>query len=58
MKCLLAAVVMRFRIEMAEPDEKVEVGRFVSIKPTNGLRAKLFDLKAETEAEVKASAEA
>ena len=50
MKCLLAALVMRFRFEMADPDEKVEVGGFVTIKPHNGLRLKLHDLMAAPEA--------
>lgn len=45
LKCLLAALVMRFRIEMADPGEKVEVGGFITIKPHNGLRVKLLDLK-------------
>lgn len=50
MKCLLAALVMRFRFEMADPDENVEVGGLFTIKPQNGLRLKLHDVKAEAEA--------
>lgn len=48
MKCLLALLVARFRFEMADPNEKVEVGGFVTIKPQNGLKLKIYDLKAET----------
>lgn len=47
MKCLLALLVARFRFEMADPNEKVEVGGFVTIKPQNGLKLKIYDLKAE-----------
>jgi len=50
MKCLLAALVMRFTFEIADPDEKVEVGGFITIKPRNGLRLKLHDLKVEADA--------
>ena len=57
MKCLLAALVMRFRFELAEPDQKVEVGGFITIKPHNGLRLILYDLKAEAEAKAKAESE-
>lgn len=48
MKCLLALLVARFRFEMADPDEKVEVGGFITIKPQNGLRLRMHDLKAES----------
>lgn len=50
MKCLLAALTLRFRFEMADPGEKVEVAGFVTIKPKNGLRVKLHDLQAEPKA--------
>lgn len=46
MKCLLAVLVTRFRFEMADPSEVVEVGGFVTIKPHGGLRMKLYDLEA------------
>ncbi|KAJ9607913.1 hypothetical protein H2200_007992 [Cladophialophora chaetospira] len=45
MKCLLAALFTRFRFEIADPDQKVEVGGFIIIKPEAGMRLKVFDLK-------------
>lgn len=47
MKCLLATLIMRFRLELADPNAKVEIGGSLSIKPHGGLRLKLHDLKAE-----------
>jgi len=49
MRCLLAALIMRFRFEIADPDKEVEVGGFITIKPLNGLRLKLHDLREEAE---------
>ena len=51
MKCLLAALFTRFRFEVAEPDRKVELGGFVTIKPEGGLKFKVQDRKAEDEVE-------
>jgi len=51
MKCLLATLIMRFRFEVADPVKKVEVGGFVTIKPQDGLRLKLHDLRANAEVE-------
>lgn len=48
-KCLLAVLVMRFRFELAEPERKVEIGGFVTIKPQGGLRLRLIDLMEEEE---------
>jgi cytochrome P450 len=47
MKCLLAALVVRFKFELAEPDQKVEIGGFLTIKPKDGMRLKVTDLKSE-----------
>lgn len=44
MRCLLAALVMRFRFEIVEGEKEVEVGGFVTIKPRGGLRLRLVDL--------------
>lgn len=55
MKCLLAVLTMRFRFELADPDQKVEVSGLVTIKPRDGLRLRLHDLRADAEA--KASTE-
>jgi cytochrome P450 len=44
MKCLLAAMIMRFRFELADPGEKIEVAGLITIKPRNGLRLKLYEL--------------
>lgn len=48
MKCLLAALVMRLRFEPADPDQKLEVGGMIVIKPKGGLKLKVHDLKGET----------
>jgi len=45
MRCLLAVLTKRFRFEMADPEEKVEVGGFITIKPQNGMRLRLHDLE-------------
>ncbi|ETN42809.1 uncharacterized protein HMPREF1541_01967 [Cyphellophora europaea CBS 101466] len=47
LKCLLAALVLRFSMEVAEPDQEVEIGGFITIKPADGLKLRLRDLKAE-----------
>ena len=49
MKCLLAALFTRFKFEVAEPEKKVEIGGFVTIKPEGGLRFKVFDRKEKGE---------
>lgn len=49
MKCLLAALITRFRFEVADPDRKVEIGGFITIKPEGGLRLKLHDLKEQAD---------
>ena len=45
MKVLLAVLVTRFKFELSNPEEKVEIGGFPTIKPKNGLRLKLQNLK-------------
>lgn len=45
MRCVLAALVMRFDFEKLSEDQKIEIGGFVTIKPKGGLRLKLNDLK-------------
>ena len=45
MKAILAALIMRFGFELAEPDKKVELGGFLIAKPEGGLKLKLTDLK-------------
>lgn len=47
MKCLLAALAMRFRFELAVPDQTVEISGFVTIKPEGGLRLKVHDVALE-----------
>jgi cytochrome P450 len=49
MKCLLAALFTRFRFEVADPDRKVEIGGFFTIKPQGGLRLKVHDLKEKAD---------
>ncbi|EXJ55192.1 hypothetical protein A1O7_08118 [Cladophialophora yegresii CBS 114405] len=44
-KCLLAALVTRFRFEIADPGRKIKVVGFVTIKPQGGLRLKVHDRK-------------
>lgn len=44
LKCLVAALIIKFKIEMADPSEVVEVGGFVTIKPKNGMRLRLTEL--------------
>ena len=46
-KCLLLALILRFRFELADPDAEVVVSGFVSIKPAGGMRLKLYDLEKE-----------
>ena len=48
MKCLLAALIMRLRFEIADPDQEVIVGGLITIKPLHPLKLKLTDLRAET----------
>jgi cytochrome P450 len=45
MKCLLAALIMRFDLEVADPDRKIEVDGFITIKPQGGMRLKMHDLE-------------
>lgn len=49
MKCLLAALFTRFKFEVAEPERKVEIGGFVTIKPEGGLKFKVHDRKETNE---------
>lgn len=48
MKCLLLAMILRFRFELADPDAEVRVAGFVTIKPADGMRIIFHDLKKET----------
>lgn len=54
MKCLLAAMIMRFRFEMVNPDENIEAAGFVTIKPKGGLHVKLYDLKTPSQEKAEA----
>lgn len=45
MKTILAALVMRFKIELADPSKEVELGGFLISKPDGGLEVKLTDLR-------------
>lgn len=45
MKAILAALIMRFSFELAEPGRKVELGGFLIAKPDGGLKLKLTDLQ-------------
>ncbi|KIV95943.1 hypothetical protein PV10_03534 [Exophiala mesophila] len=45
MKCLVAVLMMRFHFEVAEPDRKIEIGGFVTIKPHGGLKFKVRDIR-------------
>lgn len=47
MKCVLAVLFTRFRFEVAEPERKVEIGGFVTIKPEGGLKFKVHHLRKE-----------
>ena len=44
LKCLLAALVLRFHIEMANPGEEVVGDGIVTIKPKNGLKLRLTEI--------------
>nr|POE87623.1 cytochrome p450 94a1 [Quercus suber] len=44
LKCLVAAFVMSFEFEMADPTEKIEPAGLITIKPENGLRLRLKEL--------------
>ncbi|KAK5128436.1 hypothetical protein LTR85_003104 [Meristemomyces frigidus] len=44
LKCLVAAMVMKFDMRMADPSEVIEPGGFLTIKPKNGLRLRLQEL--------------
>nr|POE72913.1 cytochrome p450 4v2 [Quercus suber] len=44
LNCLVAAFVMKFEFEMADPDEKVEPAGLITVKPENGLRLRLKEL--------------
>lgn len=44
LKCLLISMVMKFDIKMADPDEKIETGGLITIKPKNGLKLRLEEL--------------
>ncbi|KAK5072387.1 hypothetical protein LTS08_008127 [Lithohypha guttulata] len=48
MKCLLLALILRFRFELEDPEAEVKMTGFVTIKPANGLKLKLHDLAKET----------
>ncbi|EFQ99688.1 hypothetical protein MGYG_02701 [Nannizzia gypsea CBS 118893] len=44
MKCLVASMVYRFKIEMLRPDEDFVVAGALAIKPANGLHLRLTDI--------------
>ena len=44
LKCLVAAMVLKFEFQMADPSEVIEPGGFVTIKPQNGMRLRLREL--------------
>nr|POE89942.1 cytochrome p450 3a12 [Quercus suber] len=44
LKCLVAALIMKFELQMADPQEVIEPGGFVTIKPKRGLRLRLKEL--------------
>lgn len=44
LKCLVAALVSKFDIQMADPNEKIEIGGMVTIKPKNGMKLRLREL--------------
>lgn len=41
LRCLVAAMVMKFEIRMADPSEVVEPGGFLTLKPIGGMKLKL-----------------
>lgn len=45
LKCLLAALVLRFRLALARPGEVPEPAGAVTIKPKNGMRLKLTEIE-------------
>ena len=45
MKCLLAALFTRFSFEVAEPDKKIEIGGFITVKPEGGMRLRVHELQ-------------
>jgi cytochrome P450 len=45
LKCLVMAMVMRFEIEMADPTEEIVPGGFITIKPKDGMRLRLREIK-------------
>lgn len=45
MKVLLAVLVKRFRFELAMPQEDVDIGGFITIKPMKGMWLRLIDLQ-------------
>lgn len=49
MKCLLAILVQRFRIERIEGMQDAELAGFVTIKPRGGLRLRFVDLMDDKE---------
>ncbi|KAK4542610.1 hypothetical protein LTR36_006658 [Oleoguttula mirabilis] len=44
LKCLLAAMVLKFKMHMADPSEVIEPAGLLTIKPKNGLRLRLTEL--------------
>jgi cytochrome P450 len=52
MKVILAALIMRFSFDLAEPERKVELGGFLIAKPDGGLKLRLTDLR-DTESEAR-----
>lgn len=44
LKCLIAAMIQKFEMEMADPTEKFDPVGLATIKPRNGLRLKLREL--------------
>lgn len=47
MKCILLALILRFRFELTDPNAEVKVSGFVTIKPAGGMKLKLYDLEKE-----------
>lgn len=44
LKCLVAALVLKFELKMADPEEVIEPAGLATIKPKNGLKLLLKEL--------------
>lgn len=44
LKCLVAAMVMKFEMKMEDPTEKIEPAGLITVKPKNGLRLRLREI--------------